>query len=366
MKMRSSKTLVFYPGPNKVTACNFLTRSVFECSPEVIGLLASWDKWASTADIARAHGWSKSELKAVVPQLLDFSALVSAGSPLAEQEAQFSGQWNWGLPTALMHFCVQDSEFMTIEQAEERQIERAGHTPQPDLLLKNAPGAIQLPNALEDNELLALMARRRTNRTTATPTITAKQLSDCLFAGLGITGETTNCVGTLPLGMTPSGGARNPYEAYVVALGVDGLEPGVYHYSAADQDFREPSAENLRTGRRAGVGGRHAVPGPALREARSHDVEIRGRQRLSCRADRSRPYRPEHHAGGDQSWSVGMPHRRAQSFGDQAPAWSRSPHRCADLCLDHLDPANMPVFSGPIYQLVGLICSVTRSLSSIR
>ncbi|MDF3234330.1 SagB/ThcOx family dehydrogenase, partial [Mesorhizobium sp. DSM 30133] len=81
MKMRSSKTLVFYPGPNKVTACNFLTRSVFECSPEMVGLLASWDKWASTADIARAHGWSKSELKAVVPQLLDFSALVTAGSP---------------------------------------------------------------------------------------------------------------------------------------------------------------------------------------------------------------------------------------------------------------------------------------------
>jgi SagB-type dehydrogenase family enzyme len=245
MKMRSSKTLVFYPGPNKVTACNFLTRSVFECSPEMVGLLASWDKWASTADIARAHGWSKSELKAVVPQLLDFSALVTAGSPLAEQEEQFSGQWGWGLPTALMHFCVQDSEYMTIEQAEERQIERAGHTPQPDLLLKNSAGAIQLPNALEDNELLALMARRRTNRTAARPTITAKQLSDCLFAGLGITGETANCVGALPLGMTPSGGARNPYEAYVVALGVDGLEPGVYHYSAADHDLGRISANHL-------------------------------------------------------------------------------------------------------------------------
>jgi SagB-type dehydrogenase family enzyme len=245
MKMRSSKTLVFYPGPNKVTACNFLTRSVFECSPEVIGLLASWDNWASTASIARAHGWSQSELKAVVPQLLDFSALVTAGSPLAEQEERFSGQWSWGIPTALMHFCVQDSEYMTIEQAEEKQMDRIGHTPQPDLTLKNSQGAIQLPKALDDNELLSLMARRRTNRTAAVPTITAKQLSDCLFAGMGITGETTNCVGSLPLGMTPSGGARNPYEAYVVALGVEGLEPGVYHYSAADHDLGRISANHL-------------------------------------------------------------------------------------------------------------------------
>lgn len=245
MKMRSSKTLVFYPGTNKVTACNFLTRSVFECSPEVIGLLASWDNWASAAQIARAHGWSKAELNAVVPQLLDFSALVTAGSPLAERETQFSGQWGWGIPTALMHFCVQDSEFMTIEQAESRQIERAGHVAQPDLLLKNAAGAIRLPSALDDNELLSLMARRRTNRTAAAPTITAQQLSDCLFAGMGITGETSNCVGALPLGMTPSGGARNPYEAYVIALGVEGLEPGVYHYSAVDHDLGMISANHL-------------------------------------------------------------------------------------------------------------------------
>ena len=62
---------------------------------------------------------------------------------------------------------------------------------------------------------------------------------------MGITGETTNCVGALPLGMTPSGGARNPYEAYVVALGVDGLEPGVYHYSAADHDLGRISANHL-------------------------------------------------------------------------------------------------------------------------
>ncbi|TGQ74826.1 SagB/ThcOx family dehydrogenase [Mesorhizobium sp. M00.F.Ca.ET.186.01.1.1] len=245
MKMRSSRTLVFYPGANKVTACNFLTRSVFECSPEVIGLLASWDEWASAGEIALAHGWSRSELDAVVPQLIDFSALVAAGSPLAEQEIQFSGQWNWGIPTALMHFCVQDSEFMTIEQAEARQIERAGHTAQPDLLLKNSADAIRLPNPLDDNELLALMAQRRTNRTVAAPTITARQLSDCLFAGMGITGETSNCVSALPLGMTPSGGARNPYEAYVVALGVEGLEPGVYHYSAADHDLGRISANHL-------------------------------------------------------------------------------------------------------------------------
>ena len=34
--------------------------------------------------------------------------------------------------------------------------------------------------------------------------------------------------------MTPSGGARNPYEAYVYARAVDGLQAGFHHYSAFD------------------------------------------------------------------------------------------------------------------------------------
>ena len=41
--------------------------------------------------------------------------------------------------------------------------------------------------------------------------------------------------------MTPSGGARNPYEAYVFARKVDGLEAGIYHYSALDHDLAKVS-----------------------------------------------------------------------------------------------------------------------------
>jgi SagB-type dehydrogenase family enzyme len=37
--------------------------------------------------------------------------------------------------------------------------------------------------------------------------------------------------------MTPSGGARNPYESYVFARNVDGIEPGFYHYSATEKSL---------------------------------------------------------------------------------------------------------------------------------
>jgi SagB-type dehydrogenase family enzyme len=38
--------------------------------------------------------------------------------------------------------------------------------------------------------------------------------------------------GKVPLKTSPSGGARHPIELYVVAWGVDGLAPGLYHYAA--------------------------------------------------------------------------------------------------------------------------------------
>ncbi len=43
--------------------------------------------------------------------------------------------------------------------------------------------------------------------------------------------------GKLPLAMTPSGGARNPFELYVYAARVDGLKPGFYHYGALAHDL---------------------------------------------------------------------------------------------------------------------------------
>jgi SagB-type dehydrogenase family enzyme len=82
------------------------------------------------------------------------------------------------------------------------------------------------------------MERRRTVREIAAPDIGLDELADCLHAGFGITGETVTETGVLPLAMTPSGGARHPYEAYVYARNVRGLAPGFHHYSGRQHTLR--------------------------------------------------------------------------------------------------------------------------------
>src|SRR3569833_511349 len=95
---------------------------------------------------------------------------------------------------------------------------------------------------------LALLAKRRTRRSFDGKPITVEELGDCLYAGLGITGFVVDAVpnyGKLPMRLSPSGGARNPYEAYVMANRVTGLAPGFYHYSAFEHSLGQVTTAPL-------------------------------------------------------------------------------------------------------------------------
>lgn len=239
MRYRGAQTLVYSRAEGRLLACNFLSRSVFDCDPDLIAFLGDLAEWNTFKEFrARLGGMGSQEARATLDQLIGVSAIVEEGSPLAQAEDAFRSGWKWGLPSAMMHFCVQDPDHMSLDESQAMQRERAAAGQQPALFSRNdGRRVVELPRSRDGNELIELMARRRTVRSAGRPSITLKQLSDCLFAGMGITDQTSNGIATLPLGMTPSGGARNPYEAYVYAPNVEGLPPGFYHYSAADHDL---------------------------------------------------------------------------------------------------------------------------------
>jgi SagB-type dehydrogenase family enzyme len=240
MRYRAAQTLVYSRADGDLLACNFLAKTVFARDTDLIAFLGGITEWCGFDDVAAAMGgMDADEARASLDQLVAVAAILEEGSLLAKAEEEFRTGWKWGVPTAMMHFCVQDPDRMSLDEAEALQRAKAEAGALPELHTRNVDfhTVKALPEARDGNALIELMARRRTVRAAAEPTITLKQLSDCLFAGMGITGQTQNCVNALPLGMTPSGGARNPYEAYVYARNVEGLAPGFYHYSAADHDL---------------------------------------------------------------------------------------------------------------------------------
>jgi SagB-type dehydrogenase family enzyme len=240
-RIRAARTLVFSRHEGGLLAFNFLSGSTFSCSPDLLTLLGILDEWTSFDSVASSlPATPRDELRSNIDSLVAVAALTAEGSPLAEAEDEFQSSWSWGLPAALFHFSVQDKEYISLEKAEALQRAKLEECGQPPLYLKNdrQPERVrELPPAIGENDLLRLMARRRTTRTATGQPISQRQLSDFLFAGLGITGHTANCVGSLPLSMTPSGGARNPYEAYIYARSVEGLDQGFYHYSAFEHSL---------------------------------------------------------------------------------------------------------------------------------
>jgi SagB-type dehydrogenase family enzyme len=208
---------------------------VFDCQPALLELLIGLADWTAPCEVAARASMSTLEADELIADLIDATAVVTEGTELSLREEFFGERWSWGVPAALLHFSLQDNDYLSIAQSD--ALQAAKSVTSPALYERNSGSVVDLP-AWRRNRLLRLMAARRTVRVPAAgETVSLPQLSDCLAAGMAIVGETKGAAGTLPLSMTPSGGARNPYEAYVYARNVDGLAPGVYHYSALDHDL---------------------------------------------------------------------------------------------------------------------------------
>ena len=105
--------------------------------------------------------------------------------------------------------------------------------PQPPLV--KAPVGeerVPLPRGFEslplDNNILQVLARRKSSRVYTKEPITLLQLSFLLWAQQGIRGLRGKQYATLRT--VACGGARHEFELYMAALNVEGLQAGLYHY----------------------------------------------------------------------------------------------------------------------------------------
>lgn len=105
--------------------------------------------------------------------------------------------------------------------------------PQPPLVKATMGGPVTaLPRdfsalGLRDN-LFDLLTRRVSSRVYTEEKITLTQLSFLLWATQGVKGVRGRKYATLRT--VPCGGARHPFETYLLVKDVEGLQPGKYHY----------------------------------------------------------------------------------------------------------------------------------------
>ncbi|ANB59476.1 MULTISPECIES: SagB family peptide dehydrogenase [Bacillales] len=166
---------------------------------------------------------------------------------IVQLEPPIIDDWGWDVLSHIFHKGTQNIPITKVENPDydtwvEEYLEYCESiiNEQPDLFTKRQGHIIDLPDpdySLFNNKtLLSTLKDRKTSRVFNGGVMPLNTLSTLLYMTFGpIHGDWSdlNENGLLTTGIrksSPSGGGLHPEEAYVLALRVDGLNPGVYHY----------------------------------------------------------------------------------------------------------------------------------------
>lgn len=247
IRVRRSKALIVEFLEDRCTVNAFLHQKRVYCDVSLLKRLADIEEWTPTSDALNMIGFSSDDLVS----LIEGKILVVEGSEEAELEANYADKWQWGTSTAFYHFATKDTPYLSNEDESSWIAKRAKELVSPPLLTAHSEESevVNLKEFSAHSELRSAMFRRRTERR-QDPSFHLRldELADLMFSGMGITGfyDFPN-YGRLPLKMAPSGGGRNPFEAYVLADRVNGLDSAVYHYSAVQHSLLKTSPSCDRT-----------------------------------------------------------------------------------------------------------------------
>ncbi|WP_432758525.1 SagB/ThcOx family dehydrogenase [Streptomyces virginiae] len=160
------------------------------------------------------------------------------------------------MPTRAYHFSSRVTEETPIISADDDDEHLAAKHlvyPAPRSFLQN-PGCrqIRLPDVSVDGwrhrDLIDVLERRRSRRSFGTSPVSLADVGALLHLAASpqpaADGEIAHLPGSV-FRTSPSGGARHPIELYIYAKNIEGLEPGVYHYSPLAhclEDLKRPTS----------------------------------------------------------------------------------------------------------------------------
>lgn len=231
---RRSPHAVMYWAADRFIVQHRLSGRTLDATPEVALLLGFFGEWRTVAEVRAAWPSTRpATLTRAVAMLFRCGLLERRG----EAAAPSMGRWDaWGAAAAFFHFSTKrDLEsYRDAEAADVRLRRILDRDPRPPLFHDpRGRGSIALPAPERDGAFASILLARRSWRRFGPGRVTLAELSTLLGLTFGVQQHAVNEAGDeLLLKTSPSGGALHPIEAYVLALGVEGLGRGLYHYNA--------------------------------------------------------------------------------------------------------------------------------------
>ncbi len=214
---------------------NYATGQSFKTDPFILQVLEQFSRWRTlddyltgvTADVRptverligalHAHGWlrRRDDAPGRVEQRLD--------------------EWGgWNPAAGFFHSASRNTAFVDLDQHVEHLGRQATTWPMPAPTKSYADaGGTDLPKPSARGGFPRALQERRTWRSFGREPVDLDAFSTLIYLTTGVQAwVTAKGEGRVPLKTSPSGGARHPIEAYVLARRVRSLDPGIYHYAA--------------------------------------------------------------------------------------------------------------------------------------
>ena len=237
-----SPNLIAYWAKGRFTLDEFARRKRIAASPIAAVVLDLFETPRTVAwAVKQLPAFSPPSVRREINRLARLGFLVNASDIAAQRDIAL--QWQGSLAAAFFHCSTRNLAYCR-DPAESRDHFRRKlkAAPQPSIY-KRYPRArrVELPSATSlacDMTLHRALERRRTTRDFAARPVDFAALAEVIRRTFGQTGWIDGGIlGKLLAKTSPSAGARHPIECYVLAWRVDGLKPGLYHYSVADDSL---------------------------------------------------------------------------------------------------------------------------------
>lgn len=248
-RYRTAADLVVYWQDGRLVLNQYAARRKAEGSLLVLQILDLLQKEQDLERLrARLPGVEPGFLRRVLREMVRLRLVEGVGAP-GRRPRRGGNAWGpWAPEAAFFHFATRDQPRAGGAALErlEAALRRKARTEPPPAPVRRYPRAprICLPSRPLEGEFASVVLSRRTWRGFSRRPVDASQLGALLdlsfgvrFWGRGAAGE------RVAFRTSPSSGARQALEAYVLALRVEGVPRGLYHY-AAD----EKALELLRPG----------------------------------------------------------------------------------------------------------------------
>jgi SagB-type dehydrogenase family enzyme len=237
LKLKSASCQIAYWDDGKLRLTNYLTRREFSANPATFDVIRFFFTPRTIGDaLVEFHAYSRESVATAILQLIDAQLLLEYGSAEWKRDERVKSSWIPWLPEGGFHFITKDTPYTPLDWPIEKKLKTLPATPAPPQFKTIRGTAVRLPpQKIARDTFFETLHARKTHREFAKGKLSLENVSTLLKTTWGVQGYLeTNVFGPLPHKTSPSGGARHPGEVYLMALRVNGLERGMYHYQSKD------------------------------------------------------------------------------------------------------------------------------------